>query len=174
MPLEDHPIEPEMNRIFQNLQAVAVKLISPTLLMAVLFVGNNLAYSQQEPWERLMSARSLKCSWGIGVISKWTESGPTVEEIEWGESGDMYFDSIDIKKETARVIGNNGAGDLQVIFTPQGLSLFEKTKTGNLMITTVFSEYAPNGQNFMAVHSRHINLLGPFSSQYQGTCQVWD
>jgi len=90
-----------------------------------------------------------------------------------------HFDSIDLKKGTARLIGNVGAGDVITILTAESLTFIEKTASGNLNFTTVFPFYKNNTQEFLAVTSRHLVLpnregVSPFPSQHHGTCQVWE
>jgi len=86
----------------------------------------------------------------------------------------LHFDSIDAKKGTARLIGNQGSADVFSFMTQTGVHFMEQTGTGAVNVTTVFAEYAAGTQNFMAVTSRHLSIDGPFTSQWQGTCKTWD
>ena len=57
--------------------------------------------------------------------------------------------------------------------TAAGITFAEQTEVGNINITTVFSDYVGTAsRRFIAVQSRHISALGPFPSQYHGTCSI--
>jgi hypothetical protein len=132
------------------------------------------AYAQQpdEGFTDLMQAKSLQCEFGEGYAVSWKSGKP---QFESGSMGTVTtFDSIDLKKGTARVIANAGAGDVIVIPTASGLNFMEKTDSGNLVFTTVFYHYAsPDIPRYVAVTSRHMDMFGPFPSQYHGTCKIW-
>jgi len=85
---------------------------------------------------------------------------------------DVQFDSIDLEKGSARVIGNGGAGDVRVLRTEIGLSLFE-SGAGVFDTTTVISAYTAD-RNFPAVDSRHItSMLGkPVAEQCHGHARL--
>src|SRR5437899_782787 len=89
-------------------------------------------------YEKLINARSLQCSLGDGASAEWKQDRPTVTLDKFGSMKGYIFDSIDVRKGKARIIGGMGAGDIPVILTTSGLTFIEKTDTGNLMITTVF------------------------------------
>ncbi|MDP2605265.1 MAG: hypothetical protein Q8S00_22210 [Deltaproteobacteria bacterium] len=125
-----------------------------------------------QPFDRLVAARSLRCSLGPGSTVYWETGMPIVK----GENSDsvLQFDSIDTKTRKARFIGNKGVADVTVLLTPSGMTFLEETTIGNLTITTVFPTYAKNTRDYIVVHSRHIVGFGsPLPSQYHGTCKVW-
>jgi len=98
-----------------------------------------------------------------------------LESSDFGQGGQVTFDSIDAKAGKARIVGNVGAGDVLVLVTIAGLTFVEQTAFGNVNLTTVFAAYdSPSSRRFVAVSSRHQNLNGPFPSQYHGTCSVLD
>jgi hypothetical protein len=125
----------------------------------------------------LFAAKSLKCNFRLGSVGEWDESGPKVERDSKG-LGILHFDGIDLDHRRARLIGNQGAGDISVIAGPAAINFVERTPAGSLIVTTVFAAYQPNTTTFVAVTSRHVSLGlvggGAVPSQYYGTCQVWE
>jgi hypothetical protein len=124
-------------------------------------------------FERLMGTKSLKCTFEKGTSANW--KGETVK-IEPDDSLDtLHFDSIDLKAKTARLIANAGAGDVTMLWGASGLTFIERTGLGNFAFTTIFPIYKQGTTEFIAVTSRHMNLLKyPLPSQYHGTCKVWE
>ena len=111
-----------------------------------------------------------------GTQADWASGKLKVSQTSW-EGGMVTFDSI--KHEagtdagTARIVGNAGAGDILVKMTPAGITFIEETLFGGLNITTVFANYdSAATQRFIAVASRHLNINGPFPSQFHGTCTI--
>jgi hypothetical protein len=119
---------------------------------------------------QLEAARSLKCHFGPGTEAQWKGNKPAVGSARFDE--DVQFDSIDLGKQSARLIGNIGAGDVRVLNTAVGLSFLE-TEPAVLDITTVFAVYTESNE-FPAVDSRHVIVLGTaMAEQFYGTCKVW-
>jgi hypothetical protein len=111
-------------------------------------VGDNAAY------QRLMGAKTLRCTIGPGAVAEWKSSQPAI-------SG------------KARLIGHAGAEDVVVWASRTGLTFVERTAGGNVNLTTVFARQIEG--DFVYVHSRHVLLLGePLPSQYHGTCKRLD
>lgn len=118
---------------------------------------------------QLAAARSLKCHFGPGTEAQWKGNKPSVGSARFDE--DVRFDAIDLGKQSARVIGNTGAGDIRVLNTAVGLSFLD-TEPAVLDVTTVFAIYAANNE-FPAVDSRHVLFLGTaLAEQFYGTCKV--
>jgi hypothetical protein len=126
-----------------------------------------------EVFERLMNAKSLKLEFGPGTVADWEGSKVKVEKDNFDAT--IIYDSIDLKTGKARMIGNAGATDVSVWATGTGLTFVEQTSAGNLIFTTVFASYAKGTMDFIAVTSRHLDLLiKPLPSQYHSTCKVWE
>lgn len=118
----------------------------------------------------LLAARSLKCDFPVNAFTDWKSGTPKVTAAR--EDFSLHFDSVDVKARPARLIGNQGAGDLSAFATGVGLHFIEQTGWGNINFTTVFARRAGGG--FIAVSSRHVDLLaGPLPSQYHGVCRIW-
>ena len=131
------------------------------------------ALAADETFSSLINARSLRCAFGPGASADWETGKPVVKSDKFEVV--LQFDGIDLKDGKARMIGNQGASDVVVILTPRGITFLERTESGNLSVTTVFTDYARGTHDFVVVHSRHIGGLGsPLPSQYHGTCKVWE
>lgn len=142
-------------------------------LLCCLLAGGAAAQqpeAQDVTWKALLAARSLKCGFPVNAVTNWKSGTPKVTVGR--EDFTLHFDSIDVKAKTARLIGNQGAGDITAFATEAGVHFFEQTPSGNLALTTVFATRSAGG--FIAVASRHIDLMGgPLPSQYHGVCRIW-
>lgn len=148
------------------------------LIQTILIAGLASAQAEQADaeYERLIAAETLRCLFDEGHGATWNEDGAVASESR-GPFGPLVFDSIEILKGTARLIGNAGAEDVTVILSLNGLTFVEQTPTGSLNITTVYAEAVETlgtGLDvFMAVTSRHIAInFVPLPSQYYGSCRV--
>lgn len=146
------------------------------LLALAFIVIPSLLSAQEATLLRLQATKSLKCAFPIGSVGDWTKSGPTIERDDKGLT--LHFDGIDWKGNRARLIGNQAAGDVVSISSQAAISFFETTGFGNVNVTTVFASYQPGTDRFIAVTSRHVGLgipgPVPVTSQYYGTCRVWE
>lgn len=144
-------------------------------IAVVLMLPSVPAYAQDadEPMTRLLGAHSIRCEFGRGTQASWNGGALKLENSNFGEGGEVTFDSIDPNARKARIIANAGAGDVLLLVTAAGLTFVEQTPAGNLNFTTVFAAYdSTASRRFVAVSSRHQNLFGPFPSQYHGACFV--
>lgn len=140
------------------------------LLVALIALSLTSAQAADNAAAQLVAARSLKCHFGPGTEAQWKGNEPAVRSTRFDE--DIQFDSIDLRKESARVIGSAGASDVRVLNTAVGLSFLE-TAPAVLDITTVFA-VSTNNNEFPAVDSRHVMVLGKtMAEQFYGTCKVW-
>ena len=114
---------------------------------------------------------SFRCNFIDGQITNFDKGTPTTKhESKFTE---LVFDQIDIVKKTARLIGNIGVAQIQVIEGIELVHLVEITNSGNLNLTTIyFTDKSKNSGNFPVVHSRHLKISSsPLPSQYVGTCR---
>ncbi len=116
---------------------------------------------------------TYRCDFGPGTQASWDHGEPTIKSADHG-AGDVVFDSIDTSAGTARFIGNSGAVDIVVVMSGAGLTFVETTGLGNLVFTTIFWSKAGATDRLVAVTSRHMDINGPFPSQYHGTCAELD
>ena len=144
--------------------------LSILLLFGLLSTGT--AGAESDSYERLARAKSLKCTFGVGAVGDWRTGTLKVVSDTFG--GSIHFDSIDIKANSARMIGNIGAGDITVLLTPIGLTFIDTQESlQTVAVTTVFGKHKDNNGDYIAVTSRHLASLAPTPSQYHGTCKVW-
>jgi hypothetical protein len=144
------------------------------LLLAVAVVPS--LHAQDETLSRLQTSRSLKCTFPIGSVADWKASGPVMERDPKGMS--LHYDAIEWNGKRARLIGNQGAGDVGTITGLAAITFVELTPVGSVNVTTVFAAYQPGTTDFIAVTSRHVGTgipgLPPVPSQYYGSCRVWE
>jgi hypothetical protein len=129
-------------------------------------------------YEKLLNAKTLKFVSKKSCTANWEKGKPELSvdsEVTEIEFPNLIFDSIDLKKATARLIGNQGATDVKVIANLAGLTFIEQTGLGSINITTVFSSCIEGTEDYIAVHSRHIDLgIIPLPSQTHGICKIID
>jgi hypothetical protein len=129
-------------------------------------------FAGESVFGRLANMKSLRCTFGPGTYGDWKGGNLKIGK---NSLGTLQFDSIDVKTNTARMIGNVAAGNVTVFLTPAGLTFVEQTDSGNMIFSTVFASYKKNTTDFIAVTSRHIDMLdGPLPSQYHGSCKAWE
>ena len=139
------------------------------LLITILALNTTIAYGIDDPMSQLLTARSLKCHFGEGTSTMWQGSKPKTSSAHFDQ--DVHFDSIDIKSQSARLIGNIGARDVKVFATQVGVS-FVESEPAVVDLTTVFPIYG-NNHDFIAVDTRHVMISGAsMAEQYYGSCQV--
>ena len=139
------------------------------ILIATIALSTMLAYAKDDPMSQLLAARSLKCHFGQGTSTTWLGSKPTTSTARFNQ--DVHFDSIDFKNQSAREIGNIGAGDVKVFVTEVGVS-FVESAPAVVDLTTVFPIYG-NGHDFIAVDTRHVIVSGEsMAEQYYGSWQI--
>lgn len=138
-----------------------------------------LASTEASPdtWEQLIQIKSIKCLFTDATRGDWDEGKLTLTPAGT-ERLELHFDAINTKLKTARLIGNQGAGDVAVFLTESGLNFVEVTLAGSVNLTTVFGVYKKHTKEFIAVTSRHLllssgNGLWPFPGQIHGSCLAW-
>ena len=62
---------------------------------------------------RLLNAKSLKCSFPDGVFTEWNTGQFKTEAA--GKMKDIIFDSINSKKQRARMLGSQGSTDVAAL-----------------------------------------------------------
>ncbi len=116
------------------------------------------------------TSHAFRCRFGKGAQTSWYEDEPEIYADEFGKDNVVTYYALDRKKGRARILGNEGAGDVLLATRPTGLNLIEYTDSGNMIFTTIFAFPNAAGE-FKAVMSRHLLFpQGPFFSQYTGVC----
>jgi hypothetical protein len=142
------------------------------LVLVLLIVFSNVCLGNIKGNE-LITATTIKCQIGKGMFTVWDKNGPSMKASTWSKSKEdstLIFDSIDLKNGTARLIGS-GSTDVQAIKISKGITFAEYTG-GGINILTVFSKPLTNTQQYPMVYSRHLTLIDPMTSQYNGTCKI--
>jgi hypothetical protein len=149
------------------------------LFIALMFllVANTVFAEEDAPLLRLSRAKTVKCSWGEGVTAHLDNGKVSIESGKWHskpEESITVIDAIDIKAGKARLIGNQGAVDVGVVFAMGGLTIIEWTIFESPSIITIFPQLTPEGDRFFAVMSRHINIptKGALPSQFYGMAEI--
>jgi len=142
----------------------------------MLFASISQIYALDDPYEKLLNAKTIKCYLGKGVAAEWEGEKIKIEITKWSDSPErstLIFNSIKLKEGKAHLIGNQGAGDVTVFATITGITFMERTAFGSINITTIFPIYARNSNKFIFVHSRHLSIMDQAApSQYYGTCEI--
>lgn len=121
--------------------------------------------------ELLVHARSLACSidWTYSALFKNGKRDLASHEKKYKFS----IDDIDLVKGTARIISDNGAGDVTVRWAGSSLWFMGESAIGNVALTTVFPQYVEGTSDFILVESRHSDLLTSYyAGQSYGRCSV--
>jgi hypothetical protein len=136
--------------------------------------GQDLA-THGEAKAALQGARSIRCVLGDGVSSTWSGGQVNRELARFASdpsAATITFDSIDVKRMTARIVGDIASADVQIVSTNSGLTFLESTPNGP-NVTTVYPFFATaTSQRFLMVQSRHKVIRTPAPSQYYGTCII--
>ncbi len=156
-------------------------------VMGILFFGEKLTVVKGQDtdqkvssFDKLLKARSIRITLINGATAHWSKATkePKIEIGQWSskeKDRDFVFDSIDLKKGKARMIGNQGATDVSVFATAEGISFIEKSDVGNVFFTTVFYDCVKDTQDYIVVHSRHLGGFvadKPMPSQWHGTGRI--
>jgi len=154
-----------------------MKMKKIIFVLMFILVANTVFAEEDTALSRLSRAKSIKCFWGEGVTTHWDKGKVSLEQGRWHpkpEESVTVIDSIDIKTGKARLIGNQGAVDVGVVFSAGGLTIIESTIFESLSIITLFPQLTPDGDKFFAVMSRHMNLplKGALPSQFYGTAEI--
>jgi hypothetical protein len=140
--------------------------------------GFSRTVAQSTDKNPLASIKSLKCRFPVYSVGSWKNGEPKAE-VRQAQEFSFDVDEIDADGGTARLTGTSGPTHVIALLTISSLHFMERTVTGTLTITTVFSSESP-ARKFRAVHSRHdylpMSLPGyvsePSVSQNYGECEV--
>ena len=147
-------------------------------VVACLWSGGADGGAQTTDKNPLAMVKSLKCRFPVYSVGSW-KSGEPKAEIKQAQQFALDIDEIDADSGTARVTGTAGPTHVTALLTLSSLHFMDRTVTGTLTITTVFTAEA-GARRFRAVHSRHdylpMSLPGyvsePSVSQNYGECEV--
>jgi hypothetical protein len=131
-----------------------------------LLCASTLAHAPLSAMEA-SAPKAFVCAFNSGEIVS-VENG-TVRKRATSDKITVTFAAIDSMKQTAQMIGNAGSSDVTLIESDTSYSFVEVTLAGHVNLTTIFRTELKSG-GFFAVHSRHINIVGPFVSELLGSC----
>jgi hypothetical protein len=151
--------------------ADALKQLSYSLILLVPIYAAIGWAAQDDSFYDLLEGHSLKCGFSVVSQTYW-ENGNLTIKTETEKDFLLHFDSIDIQRNHARLLGNLKAVDVSLLLTSGTLSFLETTANGGVNLTTIFPSYRNESRGFIAVTSRHLSVFGPFSSQHHGSCQI--
>lgn len=148
------------------------------LVTALLGSGSVAGSAQSTDKNPLATVKSLKCRFPVYTVGSW-KTGEPKAEVRQAQQFSLDIDEIDADSGTARVTGTAGPTHVTALLTISSLHFMDRTVTGTLTITTVFTSDS-NARKFRAVHSRHdylpISLPGyvsePSVSQNYGECEA--
>ena len=137
-----------------------------------------LAHAQTTDKNPLAQVKSLKCRFSIYASGSWSKTQEPQAQVRQPEQLSLEIDEIDTDSGSGRVTGTAGPADVTALLTLSSLHFMERSVTGTLNITTVFSG-AEGATTFRAVHTRHdylpLSLPGyvsdPSVSQHYGICE---
>ena len=155
---------------------------TPVVAIAAAFMLAVPAHARAQTTDNnpLAKVKSLKCRFTIYASGSWakTTQEPSAQ-VRQPEQLSLEIDEIDTDSGSGRVTGTAGPADVTALLTLSSLHFMERSVTGTLNITTVFSG-DPDAKTFRAVHARHdylpMSLPGfqsePSVSQHYGVCET--
>jgi hypothetical protein len=131
--------------------------------------------SSKSARQQLLEGKSFRCKFTKGVTFGVENHSFTQEFSNFNNDNlPIDFDNVDSKNSRARMIGNNGAGDIAVTVLANGINFIETSGWG-LNTYTIFAENTDSKGEFYAAASRHSLIVGQMTpSTFVGTCKIWD
>lgn len=110
---------------------------------------------------------TYSCIFNRSHIAEWNKNKFSEQDSNSKISLTYIYDIV---LEKAYMIGNNGVSNVIHILSGDKITFIERTPSGNMTMTTVYSS---KNDKHAAVHSRHIEFIGgSVNSQYYGYCMV--
>jgi hypothetical protein len=155
-------------------------MIKRASLLMIALACAGAASAQSTDKNPLAQVKALKCRFTVYASGAWnkTTQEPSAQ-VRQPETLMLDIDEIDTDSGSGRVTGTAGPSEVTALLTLSSLHFMERSVTGTLNITTVFSG-AEGAKTFRAVHTRHdylpLSLPGyvsdPSVSQHYGICEV--
>ena len=122
---------------------------------------------------------TMKCIYEFSISAEYKDGQ---WETEKNKGFSFVFTNINIENRSARLVGNAGSAEVDVVATTKAITFVELTPGGNYNLTSIFLPYKlkDSDSTFLSVHSRHINMsspsypLDPIPSQFYGKCVRWE
>lgn len=110
---------------------------------------------------------TLTCTFDQGVVRSF-ENGAFATEAASKLS--FRIGDVDFARQTAVLLTKKGRGELRVVRAINANHYLEVASEGFLNMTTIY-DAAQAGAPMLAVHSRHLGVIGqPVVAQYTGSC----
>jgi hypothetical protein len=154
-------------------------MFKPALVTAIVLAFALTAAAQTTEKNPLAQVKHLKCQFSVYASGSWTKAQEPQAQVRQPETLQLEIDEIDADSGSGRVTGTAGPAEVTALLTISSLHFMERSVTGTLNITTVFSG-DPGATTFRAVHTRHdylpMSLPGfqsePSVSQHYGVCEA--
>jgi len=148
-------------------------------MLLVVIACATAAGAQTTDKNPLTQVKALKCRFTVYAAGTWSKTTQEpAAQVRQPETLTLDIDEIDTDSGSGRVTGTAGPAEVTALLTLSSLHFMERSVTGTLNITTVFSG-AEGATTFRAVHTRHdylpLSLPGyvsdPSVSQHYGICE---
>lgn len=123
----------------------------------------------------LLNANGLSCDISAAQGAQWRGGGPLTHSISY-TGGPFAYQAMNLESGTATMTGSagltgsvNGELDVKVTPTDMGLNFTGFTRSGDLLVVTVYADRDAAG-HYRMVMSRHGRQLANESAQFYGTC----
>ena len=151
--------------------------VAAALVLTLAVAG--AASAQTTDQNPLAKVKALKCRFTVYASGAWSKTQEPSAQVRQPETLTLDIDEIDTDSGSGRVTGTSGPAEVTALLTYSSLHFMERSVTGTLNITTVFSG-PPDAKTFRAVYTRHdylpLNLPGyqsdPSVSQHYGVCDL--
>lgn len=124
-------------------------------------------------YEKLLAAKTIRCTFDKGYRVDWKKDGPKLKEANTKEL--VTFDAIDSKTGTAKEVSGATGMDVKTLITGNGIVFTKQFETGSMIFTTVYA-YTPKNKvsEYAAVTSRHMAVTQDFPTTQQifGLCTL--
>jgi hypothetical protein len=154
-------------------------MFKAALVTAIVLAVAPTTSAQTTDKNPLAQVKHLKCRFTVYASGSWTKTQEPQAQVRQPETLQLDIDEIDADSGSGRVTGTAGPAEVTALLTISSLHFMERSVTGTLNITTVFSG-DPDAKTFRAVHTRHdylpMSLPGyqsePSVSQHYGVCET--
>ena len=109
------------------------------LVTAIVSAVALTASAQTTDKNPLAQVKHLKCRCSVYASASWTKAQEPQAQVRQPETLSLEIDDIDTDSGSGRVTGTAGPVEVTALLTISSLHFMERSVTGTLNITTVFS-----------------------------------
>src|SRR5215831_8103474 len=132
-------------------------MFKTALVTAFVLAAAHAAAAQTTEKNPLAQVKRLKCRFSVYASASWNKAQEPSAQVRQPEQLSLDIDEIDTDSGSGRVTGTAGPSEVTALLTYSSLHFMERSVTGTLNITTVFSG-AEGAKTFRAVYTRHDYL----------------